>query len=162
MAFFLILLLLPLVEITLFIQIGDEIGLLATLGWCLLSAVCGVAMLQYQGLRTLVSAREALQHGDLPVQEIFTGIYLYAAGVLWIIPGFATDLIGLLLCIPPVRDILQNYLAKYFVGAPVEFRTRRTWNDRNDTKTDIEVEYTHIDEDPEFIEKRLEDKRTPD
>jgi UPF0716 protein FxsA len=159
MALFLILLLLPLVEITLFIQIGGEIGLAATLGWCALSAALGLLMLQYQGVVTMAAIREALAKGDLPVREAFDGICFFLAGILFLLPGFATDFAGFLLCLPWVRDALQSYLARFFVGAPVRFRRDHRWQEQNEDSDAIDVEYSHIYEDPEYIEKRLEDRR---
>jgi len=99
-------LLLPLAEIAGFIIVGGEIGVLNTLLLILSTGVLGILLVRRQGLDTLARARARMDRGEPPVQEAFDGICLALAGVLLIVPGFVTDLFGVLLFLPPVRQWL--------------------------------------------------------
>jgi len=100
--------LIPLLEIAVFIQIGGVIGLGWTLGLILLTAVLGSLALRLQGLATLSRARLLLDRGELPAKELFDGFCLVIAGVLLLTPGFVTDTLGALLFLPPLRDWLRG------------------------------------------------------
>ncbi len=104
---FLALLLVPLAEIGLFIEIGDRIGLWATLGIVVLTAILGSAMVRAQGLRTLTRARESMARNELPIAEVFDALCLLVSGILLLTPGFLTDALGALLFIPPLRAWLR-------------------------------------------------------
>lgn len=143
MIFLIILLFLPLIEIALFAQVGGEIGALNTVLLCLAAGVAGSLLVQYQGLKTTLSIQQALDRGEMPVQEMFDGICKFMAGILLIIPGFFTDAIALLLLLPPVRLWLRHYLTRYFIGEPIIVR-------RASARSDIiEGEFTRIDSDSE-------------
>ena len=103
----------PLVEIAVFIQVGDVLGLWPTLGLVVLTAVLGTWQLRAQGLATLMRARDQVERGALPTREIFDGACLLVAGALLLTPGFVTDAAGFLLFFPPVRDILLGFLARH-------------------------------------------------
>lgn len=96
----------PLIEVGLFIEVGDAIGLWPTLGLAILTAVVGIWLVRLQGLVVLMQARQQLSQGEAPTRQIFDGICLAMAGVLLLLPGFATDTIGVLLLLPPVRGWL--------------------------------------------------------
>ncbi|WP_419903165.1 FxsA family protein [Kiloniella sp.] len=102
----------PLLEIVVLIEVGDQIGLWSTIGLIILTAVIGTWMLRFQGLVTLANAQKQLNQGAVPAKEIFDGICLLAAGALLLTPGFVTDSIGFSLLIPPVREVLRNTLGK--------------------------------------------------
>lgn len=104
------LLLYPLAEIATFIMVGSEIGVLATLGLILLSAVVGFAIIRRQGFATLTRARQNLDRGVPPVAEAFDGLCLVIAGVLLALPGFLSDAVGALLLVPPLRRWLYARL----------------------------------------------------
>lgn len=99
-------LILPVIEIVLLIKIGSEIGVLATLGWLLLMIVAGVTLLRVQGTASLRQARELMSAGQQPTAALAKGIFVSLAAVLLILPGFATDLIGFLLLLPPLQQLL--------------------------------------------------------
>ncbi|WP_413204532.1 FxsA family protein [Rhodospirillum sp. A1_3_36] len=101
----------PILEIAVFIRVGDLIGLWPTIATVLLTAMAGTALLRHQGLATLAKARANLDAGALPVKEIFDGACLLVAGVLLLTPGFVTDAMGLLLLMPPVRTALRGFLS---------------------------------------------------
>lgn len=104
--------LVPLVEIGLFIEIGGWIGLWPTIGLILLTAVIGTAMLRQQGLATLRRAQSQLDAGQIPAKELFDGVCLLAGGLLLLTPGFFTDAVGFALLVPPLRDLLRVTLGK--------------------------------------------------
>jgi len=103
----------PILEIAVFIEAGERIGLWPTLGTVILTAVVGTALLRVQGLSTLARARESLEAGQLPVAEVFDGICLLIGGALLLTPGFVTDAVGFLLLIPPVRLVLVRWFRSY-------------------------------------------------
>ena len=109
---FLALLLVPLAEIGLFIEIGERIGLWSTLGVVVLTAVLGSAMVRAQGLRTLTRARESMARNRLPVAEVFDALCLLISGILLLTPGFLTDALGALLFIPPLRAWLRLVIGR--------------------------------------------------
>lgn len=105
---FLVFVLVPIIEIALFIQAGDWFGLAPTLMMIVVTAVIGVSLLRRQGLSTLYKAQEKMNHGEIPAMEMVEGIMLAVAGALLITPGFFTDTVGFLLLIPAIRHYLFN------------------------------------------------------
>ena len=102
----------PLIEIYLFIKIGSQIGAFNTVLLILTTAVIGVAYARYEGFNTLKSGIAQLVKNEMPVYEIISGATLAFAAFLLILPGFATDLVGILLVIPFTRKILLNRFVK--------------------------------------------------
>ena len=102
----------PLVEIYLFIKIGSQIGAFNTVLLILITAVAGVAYARYEGFNTLKSGFGQLVKNEIPVYEIISGATLAFAALLLIIPGFATDIIGVLLIIPFTRRIILGKFIK--------------------------------------------------
>jgi UPF0716 protein FxsA len=141
---FIFMVLLPFVEIGVFIAVGEEIGVIWTLFLILLAGVCGGLLIQYQGFSMLTTAHQALREGRLPVSEVFDGICVVVAGILFIIPGFITDILAVTLLLPPSRGVLRRALAKRN-----EFTAEYTVNEgysRGDIDV-IETEYERLDED---------------
>ena len=102
----------PLIEIYLFIKIGSQIGAFNTVLLILTSAVIGVAYARYEGFNTLKSGIGQLVKNEMPVYEIISGATLAFAAFLLILPGFATDVVGILLVIPFTRKILLRRFVK--------------------------------------------------
>ena len=102
----------PLIEIYLFIKIGSQIGAFNTVLLILVTAVIGVAYVRYEGFNTIKSGIGQLVKNELPVYEIISGATLAFAAFLLILPGFATDLLGILLAIPLTRKILLGRFIK--------------------------------------------------
>ena len=98
--------LIPVVEIYLFIKIGSQIGAFNTVLLILTTAVVGIAYARYEGFNTLKSGIGQLVKNEIPVYEIISGATLAFAAILLILPGFATDFIGTLLIIPLTRKII--------------------------------------------------------
>ncbi|PSH63834.1 membrane protein FxsA [Phyllobacterium brassicacearum] len=107
----LFLLALPFLEIAGFIVVGGKIGVLATLGLVILSIFLGVFLLRLQGFGLIQRIREETAAGRTPKRELVHGVMLVFAAFLLIIPGFITDIIGLLLFIPAVRDIGWRFIS---------------------------------------------------
>jgi len=102
----LLLISIPLIEIYLFIKIGSYIGAFNTISLILITAFVGVIYARYEGFNTLRSGVSQLVKNELPIYEIISGAALTFAAMLLILPGFATDFIGLTLIFPPTRRLL--------------------------------------------------------
>ena len=110
----LLLISIPLIEIYLFIKIGSYIGAFNTVSLILTTAIVGIIYARYEGFNTLRSGMSQLIKNEIPIYEIISGAALAFAALLLILPGFATDLIGLILIFPPTRKlILKNFSKKY-------------------------------------------------
>ena len=134
---FLIIILIPVVEIYLFIKIGSEIGAITTILLVFTTAIIGVYYAKYEGLNTLKAGFNQLRQNETPTYEMLSGAAIAFAAILLIIPGFATDLIGFFLIFPLTRKLLFGKFVKNFKGG---------------TKTEkpyIEGEFEDIDEDNE-------------
>ena len=116
----LIILLIPLIEIYLFIQIGAQIGAFNTILIILLTAVIGIYSVRLQGLNTLKSGITQLYKNQIPIYEMMSGAALAFAALLLIIPGFATDTIGFLLILPITRNLIFKYLGRKYKKAKVK------------------------------------------
>ncbi|BCV67958.1 membrane protein [Shewanella carassii] len=118
--------LIPVVELSVLIRVGEVLGSWNTVALVILTAVVGVSLVRSQGLSTLMSVQKKLAIGEAPGQEIVEGMMLAMAGILLLIPGFVTDLIGLILLTPITRAPLARYFyqrmqLKVVTGA--QFRT---------------------------------------
>jgi len=104
----------PMIEIYLFIKIGSQIGAFNTISLILLTAFIGVMYARYEGFNTFRSGMSQLVKNELPIYEIISSAALTFAALLLILPGFATDLIGLLIIFPPTRRLfLKKVSIKY-------------------------------------------------
>ena len=111
----LFILLLPLAEIACFILVGRRIGLFPTLSLVVLSAVAGIVLMRVQGFGVLARLRQSGQEGRAPGKELLDAAMILIAGILLLIPGFLTDIVGLALFLPPVRSFLWNRLMRNVV-----------------------------------------------
>ena len=127
----LVIILIPVVEIYLFIKIGSEIGAITTILLVFTTAIIGVYYAKYEGLNTLKSAIKQTVKNEIPIYEIVSGAALAFAAILMIVPGFLTDLFGLLIIFPWTRKFLLKKISKK--------------NDKN-KKNFIEGEYEDIDD----------------
>ena len=105
-AILLSIILIQIIEIYLFIEIGGKIGAFNTISLIFITAFLGVFYVRYEGFNTLRAGMSQIIKNELPIYEIFSGAALAFAALLLIIPGFATDVIGLLIIFPPTRRIL--------------------------------------------------------
>jgi len=104
----------PLIEIYLFIKIGAQIGAFNTISLIFVTAVVGVLYARYEGFNTLKSAMSQIVKNEVPIYEIISGAALAFASILLIIPGFATDIFGILLVFPLTRKIFLSKFTKKF------------------------------------------------
>ena len=102
----------PLIEIYLFIKVGSEIGALNTILLILTTAIVGIWYARYEGFNTLRSGMSQLVKNELPLYEIVSGAAIAFAALLLILPGFATDIIGILLVFPVTRKIILSKYSK--------------------------------------------------
>ena len=104
----------PLIEIYLFIKVGSQIGALNTILLILTTAVVGIWYARYEGFNTLRSGMSRLIKNEVPLYDIISGAAIAFAALLLMLPGFATDIIGILLIFPVTRKIiLSKYSKKY-------------------------------------------------
>ena len=106
--------LIPLIEIYLFIEIGGQIGAGYTIIFILLTAVIGLYFAKLEGINTIRSGMNQLINNQIPIYEMISGAALAFAAALLIIPGFATDIIGFLLIIPFTRNLLFKFITKKY------------------------------------------------
>ena len=127
----LLIILVPLIEIYLLIKIGSQIGALSTISLILLTAILGVFYARYEGFNALKSAIKQILKNEIPIYEIISGAALAFAAFLLILPGFITDLIGLLIIFPFTRKFFFKSITKNYTDKRKNF---------------IEGEYEDIDE----------------
>ena len=106
--------LVPVIEIYLFIKIGSQIGALTTITLIFVTALLGIMYARYEGLNTLKSGFSQLIKNELPAYEIISGAAIAFAALLLIIPGFATDIIGFLIIFPFTRKLIFKNLSSKF------------------------------------------------
>ena len=106
--------LVPVIEIYLFIKIGSQIGALTTITLIFITALLGIMYARYEGLNTLRSGFTQLIKNELPAYEIISGAAIAFAALLLIIPGFATDIIGFLIIFPFTRKLIFKNLSSKF------------------------------------------------
>ena len=104
--------LVPIIEIYLFIKVGGQIGAFNTISLIFITAIIGVIYARYEGLNTLRSGVSQLYKNQMPLFELMSGAALAVAAILLIFPGFATDLLGFLIIFPFTRKIIFNLFAK--------------------------------------------------
>lgn len=105
---FLLFVTVPLIELFLFLVIGQRIGIAATFALILLTGILGAALARSQGLRTLAKYQEAIAQGRLPHEAVLDGLMILVAGALLLTPGFLTDTIGFALLAPAVRQVVRR------------------------------------------------------
>jgi UPF0716 protein FxsA len=108
----LLILLVPIVEIYLFIKIGSQIGAFNTISLIFITAIIGIYYAKYEGLNTLKSAIKQTVQNEIPIYEIVSGAALAFAAILMIIPGFLTDIFGLLIIFPWTRKLFLKKISR--------------------------------------------------
>ncbi|MEW6647949.1 MAG: FxsA family protein, partial [Pseudomonadota bacterium] len=103
---FLLLLLLPVLEIYLMIQVGGVIGAIPTIALVVFTAVLGALLLRHQGLAVLQRVQQLAQQGEAPTAAMLEGVVILLSGAMLLLPGFFTDALGLLGLVPPLRHAL--------------------------------------------------------
>ena len=129
--------LVPIVEIYLFVKVGTQIGAFNTISLVFLTAIVGLIYARFEGLNTLRSGITQLVKNQLPAYEIISGATIAFASLLLIIPGFATDILGFLLIFPITRKIILGRFSKKFE------------NKTNTTKPYIDGEFEDLEDEDE-------------
>jgi UPF0716 protein FxsA len=147
----------PILEIVVFIQAGEWIGLWPTLAGIVMTAVIGAALVRHQGLSVLRKAQSSLGEGRFPVAEVFDGLCLVIAGALLLTPGFLTDTAGFLLLIPPLRALLRQTVGRRMMASgrvevwadgPPSPRPPPSSPNRKRGGIIIDADYEHVPEEP--------------
>tara|TARA_B110001454_G_scaffold115156_1_gene107666 strand:- start:103 stop:519 length:417 start_codon:yes stop_codon:yes gene_type:complete len=102
---------LPVIEIYLFIKIGSQIGAFNTISLIFITAFFGIIYARYEGFNTLKSGMSQVIKNELPIYEIISGAALAFAALLLILPGFATDFLGLFIIFPPTRKLILKKIS---------------------------------------------------
>ncbi|MEK3798143.1 FxsA family protein [Peribacillus sp. FSL H8-0477] len=103
----------PVIEIIILLLSGKVIGFWATLFTLLLMGIVGAYLAKQQGLETLRRAQAQMNVGQLPGNEMINGLCIMIGGILLVLPGFITDLAGLLLILPPTRKLCKPLLLRW-------------------------------------------------
>ena len=111
---FLLFIFIPIIEISIFITVGSNIGILNTIAIIFLTAIVGIFFVRRQGLSLLFNAQRNMSQGIMPTEEIKGGIFLLISGLLLITPGFFTDCIGFIMFLKPVQDFISRQASNYF------------------------------------------------
>ncbi len=139
-------------EIAGFVIVGRQIGALAVVGLVLASAIAGSLLLRHQGFGVMARARAEIEAGRDPSRQLAHGAMIVLAAILLIVPGFLTDIVGLLLFLPPVRDLAWKYL-KNRITVVSGFGMRRS----RERTIDLDAEEFSRKPDPESPWRRLTD-----
>ena len=126
----------PIIEIYLFINIGSQIGAFNTISLIFLTAIIGLAYARHEGFGALRSGVSKLMKDEVPIYEMITGAPLAFAAMLLILPGFATDTLGVLLIFPYTRKIFTKYFSKNY------YKKKSTTEEKNF----IDGEYKDMDD----------------
>lgn len=144
----------PILEIIVFIQAGELIGLWPTVAGIVLTAVIGAAVVRHQGLATLRRGQKSLAVGQFPITPVFDGLCIVFSGALLITPGFITDTVGFLLLVPAVRKLLRRIVLRRMMASG----RVTVWSDAPSGRPPprqgrdgivIDAEYEHVPERPE-------------
>ncbi len=138
---FVLFIIIPIIEISVLMQVGELLGMWPTIGIVIFSAWLGAKYVRQQGIATLQSVQAKIAQGEIPSNEIVTGLMLLVAGVLLVTPGFVTDVFGLLLLVPNVRQAIAISVQKHIKvnpyvtrsGARSSFNTDNTYTDNTYT-----------------------------
>ena len=130
--------LIPIIEISLFIEIGSIIGSFYTIMLIFITAIVGVFFVRQQGISTFQKLTSQLQNLETPVQTMFEGLVILISGILLITPGFFTDALGFLGLIPFSRIIFIKLVASYILS--------RYGKQSNQNANTIEGEFIDVDE----------------
>jgi UPF0716 protein FxsA len=123
----LIFIVVPIVELFVIIQVGQAIGAIPTIAILIADSVIGATLLRSQGRAAWRRFNGAVAEGKVPAREVLDGVLIIFGGAFLITPGFLTDVIGLILLIPPTRAALRSLVARRFVPKMVQERTAFIW-----------------------------------
>jgi UPF0716 protein FxsA len=141
----------PIAELAVIIQVGQAIGIWWTIGLLVADSLIGSWLMRHQGRASWRRFNEAVYGGRIPTREVLDGALVIFGGALLLTPGFITDILGLILLLPPSRAVVRGIVSRRIAHRMVASATRaRT------TPGDFDVEGTAVDVDAERIEPRRE------
>ena len=123
---FLLFLVVPFVELFVLIQVGQTIGVLNTIGLLVLVSVVGAWLVKREGMGTLVRARDRIDAGQVPGSELVDGVLILFAGALLLTPGFLSDVLAVLLLLPPLRAGFRGAAVRW-LARRADLRIDRRW-----------------------------------
>ncbi len=130
----------PLVELAVFVQVTQWIGIVNTLALLLIVSIGGVLIVRHQGLGVARRVRDQVRAGNLPAADLVDGLLILIAGILLIVPGFVSDTVGLLLLLPPTRAFVRGRLQKRYsvrIASRVVSTVRPPRRVANDNETTV-------------------------
>jgi len=111
---FILFVVVPILELMVIIQVGQSVGAWNTVILLVVDSLVGAWLVKHQGIGLLKKSQDRLRNGELPSDEIFSGVTVLFAGALMLTPGFLTDLLGLLLLVPPIRALVLMIVRRKF------------------------------------------------
>ena len=156
------LIIVPVLEISLFIKIGSWIGLWPTVFVVIVTAAGGATMLRIQGLAVLRGAQNSMARNELPLEDVFNGLCLLVAGVLLLTPGFFTDALGFLLFVPVFRHILGKVIWQWAARHGATHVSEKTFGDDRPVGSGpvIDGDYEEVASPPPAHDRLGSDKRS--
>lgn len=143
------LLFIPILEISVFILIGGQIGIGWTLLMIFVTAIIGSILLRVQGFAILGKIQSETAKGGLPARELVNGVMILIAGVLLLTPGFVTDSIGFLLFFPPFRHFLWSTIAsKIVIKTANPFQQTHSYQGYKDNNGVVDLDPSEFSEKP--------------
>lgn len=112
-------LIVPIIELYLFVEVSNQIGFAAALLWIVGVSIVGAWLVKREGMSAFRRANQKVAAGEVPTDELITGILILFAGALMLTPGFLTDAVGMLLLFPPSRALVRRRLRGRFATGPI-------------------------------------------
>jgi len=145
----------PIAELAVIIQVGQQIGVLWTIAILVADSILGSLLMRSQGRAAWRRFNEALQAGRPPAREVLDGVLVIFGGALLLTPGFLTDIFGLVLLIPPTRAVVRTVLVRRFADRMIASATRRAPGPRPQPGGNQgDVEGTAVDVEPDHLPRR--------
>ena len=142
----------PIAELAVLIQIGQLIGVWWTIALLVADAVLGSLLARSQGRLAWRRFNEALQAGRMPAREVMDGALVLFGGALLLTPGFLSDILGIVLLLPPTRALVRAVLVRRFAGRMVASMGAPRAPGRTRPRQAYDIEGTAVDSDPERLE----------
>lgn len=156
MKFLVLFLLVPLTELYVLIEVGSVIGGLTTVLLVVGTAILGASLMRSQGLLTMQKAQAALASGEAPQQAMLEGVMIFIGGLFLLVPGFITDILGLLFLIPPIRHRLASQFLKHRTSSAHYHYQRRSQVFEGDWQTKSDGSSPHsVTKQVEIIEGEI-------
>ena len=140
--FFTIFVILPVIEIATFIQFGSVLGTFNTILLIFVTAIIGIYLVRLQGLSTILNINKDILSGKAPLENIIGGLIIAISGLLLLVPGFVTDLLGFVGLIPHIRKLISQFIIRKYNNHMY------TSNYQQDNSV-IDVEYVEIKDEDE-------------